>query len=558
MREAEGTVIRQIVLVSGPVGAGKTTLCQSLEQHFTARHFKSREFLLKEADPSNDPSKPTPRNVLQALGNKLDKQTRGAWIVKGIQSEIEQHPKTELLLIDAVRIQWQIDAIRNSYGSYGFRVVHIHVTAPQTELERRYLDRSRSRAHQKTGITELGSYADVLKDDTERKVERLAKDADIVIDTTRNTVQDVLVRAASHLGLYGREYARLCDVIVGGQYGSEGKGQVVGYLAKEYDFLVRVGGPNAGHTVYAEPTPYKYHHLPSGTRHSLAKIIIGPGAVISVPGIQREISECRIGQDRLFIDPQAMIIDDQDRNEEAALVASIGSTGQGVGSATARRIMGRGKNTVRLARDIRDLAPYTRTAARTLLDEAFRNKANVLLEGTQGTGLSIYHGSYPHVTSRDTTVAGCLAEAGIAPSRVRKVIMVCRTYPIRVESPPGQGNGSGPMSQEITLGEVHRRSGIPLAELEKTETTTTTNKRRRIAEFDWELLRNSAALNGPTDIALTFVDYHTITNRKARRFDQLRDDTIRFVEEVERVAGAPVSLISTRFHSRSIIDRRAW
>jgi adenylosuccinate synthase len=68
----------------------------------------------------------------------------------------------------------------------------------------------------------------------------------------------------------------------------------------------------------------------------------------------------------------------------------------------------------------------------------------------------------------------------------------------------------------------------------------------------------SAALNGPTDIALTFADYHTIMNRKARRFDQLHVDTIRFVEEVEKVAGAPVSLIASRFHSRSIIDRRAW
>ena len=165
-------------------------------------------------------------------------------------------------------------------------------------------------------------------------------------------------------------------------------------------------------------------------------------------------------------------------------------------------------------------------------------------------------GRYPFVTSRDTTVSGCLAEAGIAPSRVRRTLLVCRTYPIRVESPAA--GDSGPMENEITLKEVSRRSRIPLAELRKTERTSTTKRRRRIAEFDWSLLRQSVSLNGPTDIALTFADYLGIENRGARRFEQLSDDTIQFIEEVERVAVAPVSLIATRFNVRSIIDRRKW
>jgi adenylosuccinate synthase len=87
--------------------------------------------------------------------------------------------------------------------------------------------------------------------------------------------------------------------------------------------------------------------------------------------------------------------------------------------------------------------------------------------------------------------------------------------------------------------------------------TATTRKKRRMAEFDWSLLRKSVSLNGPTDIALTFVDYIDIDNRKARRFEQLTSETVRFIEEVERVASAPVSLITTRFDYRSIIDRRA-
>jgi adenylosuccinate synthase len=114
------------------------------------------------------------------------------------------------------------------------------------------------------------------------------------------------------------------------------------------------------------------------------------------------------------------------------------------------------------------------------------------------------------------------------------------------------------MNLEITYEELARRSGIDISELKKTETTTTTRKQRRIGEFDWEQLHRATMLNGPTDIALTFVDYLDKANRNAFRFDQLRLDTVRFVEEVERVSGVPVSLISTNFGWRNVIDRRSW
>jgi adenylosuccinate synthase len=162
------------------------------------------------------------------------------------------------------------------------------------------------------------------------------------------------------------------------------------------------------------------------------------------------------------------------------------------------------------------------------------------------------HGGYPYVTSRDTTVAGCLADAGIATTRVRKIVLVCRTFPIRVGGP------SGPMRLEIGYEELSARSGIPIDELKTTEKTTTTKRQRRLAEFDWEQLRRSVLLNGPTDIALTFVDYLSVKNREAFRFDQLTLETLRFVEEVERVSGQPVTLISTNFNWRNVIDRRSW
>jgi len=298
-----------------------------------------------------------------------------------------------------------------------------------------------------------------------------------------------------------------------------------------------------------------------------------------VPGLMKEIGDCQVDSSRLAVDPQAMIIEEGDRMAESSLVEEIASTGQGVGYATARRIIGRGKYSqestvarqkgsstktrsiekisVRLAKDIKELKPFIRSTYEEL-EKAFSRGKKIFLEGTQGTGLSIYHGLYPHVTSRDTTVAGCLAEAGISPSRVRKVVMVCRTYPIRVGDAPRTGNTSGPMAQEISLAEISRRSGIELNELRKTERTSTTKRKRRISEFDWSLIRKAASLNAPTDIALSFVDYIDGENKNARRFDQLTEETIRFIEEVERVTTAPVSLISTRFHPRSIIDRRTW
>lgn len=222
----------------------------------------------------------------------------------------------------------------------------------------------------------------------------------------------------------------------------------------------------------------------------------------------------------------------------------------------ARRISGRLSETPpRIARDIPELQPYRHHAV-DIISEAYLEGYRILLEGTQGTGLSLYHGSYPHVTSRDTTVSGCLAEAGIAWNRVRRAIMVCRTYPIRVENP--KGSSSGPMSQEISWAEISRRSDISCRKLLKSERTSTTDRLRRVGEFDWDLLQKSAVLNGPTDIALTFADYLCKKNQRAMRFDQLHEDTINFIQEVERVTGTPVSLIATGFNDRSIIDRRRW
>lgn len=536
-------MVKRIVLLSGQVSSGKTTLCKNLAEKFGFHSFKTKEAIKQLA--SNIQQE---RGAMQKFGERLDRKTKGAWVCEVLAQFIENFDDNDSVTVDAVRIQGQIDSIRAAYGS---RVIHIHLTAPFNALSARY------EARHIPGFQEFTSYDKVLENKTEKKVKYLGRIADIVIDTTLCTENDVTARAASHLGLYGRECLPLVDVLVGGQYGSEGKGHVSSYLAREYDFLVRVGGPNAGHKVALANGKYTFHQLPSGTLFSEANLIIGPGAVISVERLIKEIAFCQVDKDRLSIHPQAMIIEKSDEKKELSLVQDISSTGQGVGYATSRRIINRGKDTVRMAKDIKDLKPFIRDTY-SVLERAFANGKRIFLEGTQGTGLSLYHGAYPHVTSRDTTVAGCLAEAGISPRRVRKVIMVCRTYPIRVADPENEGKTSGFMSQPLDWEDISIRSKIPVEELRENERTSTTNRKRRVAEFDWQLLRKAATLNGPTDIALTFADYLSMHNMKARRFEQLKDETIQFIQEVERVTSAPVSLISTGFHSRSIIDRRSW
>ena len=131
---------------------------------------------------------------------------------------------------------------------------------------------------------EFERYEDVRRSKTERGVRKLADLADTVVATDRCTSEAVLVRAIALLGLYPRISTPLVDVLVGGQYGSEGKGNIVGHIAPEYSLLVRVGGPNAGHKVYAEPEPEAYFHLPSGTeRAPKAQLLLGAGAVIYPP-----------------------------------------------------------------------------------------------------------------------------------------------------------------------------------------------------------------------------------------------------------------------------------
>jgi len=536
-----------VVVLSGAVAVGKSTLASALAE-LGFQWFKSNTLLRHLTAAGSNAT----REVLQHFGDELDARTKGAWLAEKLPMGCY------LLLVDAARTADQIAHIRRKFGAH---VVHIHLKAGLSALEQRFARRG----------ADISSYDAVQANATEAGVRQLSNIADVVIDTSNCTPEDVLVRVKGHLGLYGRNTDRLVDVLVGGFWGSEGKGQVSAYLAPEYDVLMRVGGPNAGHKVWegGEHKSYTFYHLPSGSRNTLAQVILGAGTVIGLPKLLEEIADCGMTPDRLSIDPNAVIIDEQDilkERDPGSAVSTIGSTGQGVGIATARKILRSMATQLgtpnRFAKDEPALQPFIRDTV-GLLERHYSYGHRIFLEGTQGTHLSLHHGVQPYVTSRDTCTSGTLSDAGIPAARVRKTIIVCRSYPIRVQSPDAamhavEGASSGPMGQEIDWQEIALRSGYDYTELVKSEMTSTTKRRRRVAEFSWPAFRRAVTLNGPTDVALTFADYYGKENADARRFEQLNPSAVHQINEMERVAGVPVSLIATRFRHRSIIDRRSW
>jgi adenylosuccinate synthase len=330
-------------------------------------------------------------------------------------------------------------------------------------------------------------------------------------------------------------------VIVGGQYGSEGKGKIAAYLAPSFQHAVRTGGPNAGHTVQNGNSSIVLRHLPCAVVSKHVKLYLGAGALIDVKVLMQEISENAVSPNRLSIDPNAAIINPAHLASEARLVERIGSTGKGVGAAVAAKVMR--DNDLELAAGIRELKPYLADVSEQL-DSALRRNEDVLLEGTQGIGLSLHHGQFPHVTSRDITAGTLCGEAGLGPTYVSRVVMVVRTYPIRVAGP------SGPLRDEIDWPTVTKESGYstPLVEL-----TTVTQKVRRVGRFDLDAVRKAVRLTSATDIALTFADYLDSNARNCRSFDMLPRKIKDFVKFIEDGIGVRVSLIGTGPETNSII-----
>lgn len=335
------------------------------------------------------------------------------------------------------------------------------------------------------------------------------------------------------------------DAIIGAQFGSEGKGKIAAYLSSEYLHAVRTGGPNAGHTVILRGSSLIFRHIPCAAINLSTRLYLAAGAIIDVKVLQEEMKFDLNISGRLMIDQQAAIISDSDPNNERSLKNLIGSTAKGVGSALIKKLSRDGSAI--LAKDVPELSKFIGPVADNLCEAAFRNET-ILLEGTQGTGLSIHHGIYPYVTSRDVTVGSLCGEAGVPPTSIRKVILAVRPYPIRVA-----GN-SGPLSQEISWKIVKNRSGSTRSLVER---TTVTGLVRRVGEFDLSSVKRAVKLNGATEIALTFADHLNAKAYACDKFSNLPNEVIEFVDMLEREVSVPISLISTGPANEHIVDRRA-
>lgn len=290
-------------------------------------------------------------------------------------------------------------------------------------------------------------------------------------------------------------------VVVGGQFGGEGKGKVAHFLAREMGakVAVRVGGSNSGHTVVdSTGTPQILRQLPTPSILPDVACVLGAGSYIDVDILFEEIARTGLTLDRLYIDPNAMIVTDDEINAEktSSLRESIGSTQSGTGAAVIRRISR--DSSVRLAKDHEKLKPFIRSVVpfmRDLLTKGDR----IIIEGTQGFGLSLLHSPYyPYATSRDTSAAAFVSEAGLSPMDVDDIVLVIRTYPIRV------GGNSGPLPNEVDWGTISKESngGINLTEL-----TSVTKTTRRVAKFDEHIVTMAITTNQPTRIVFNHLDY---------------------------------------------------
>jgi adenylosuccinate synthase len=323
-------------------------------------------------------------------------------------------------------------------------------------------------------------------------------------------------------------------VVVGGQFGSEGKGKVSAFITKHenIDICIRCGGPNSGHSFVDEyGRAIILRQLPTGYVRSQTRLLIPAGALIDLDVLRNEIDALRIPPERIGVDPNSFIIDVRDRDTERALKLQerLSSTLCGVGSAVSRRVLR--ASDAKLAKDVVDQYPWlremlVREGVSAELNAALDDGKKALIEGTQGFGLSLYHsGHYPYCTSRDTTAAGFLSEVGVSPLRVTEIVVVFRTFPIRVA-----GSQAGPLRDEIDWDTVRRESGYPHAIEER---TSVTNKVRRVARFDWDLARKAVQTNGPTCLAINGFDYLNVKNRDVRQASELTPEATGFLRQLE-------------------------
>jgi adenylosuccinate synthase len=330
-------------------------------------------------------------------------------------------------------------------------------------------------------------------------------------------------------------------VVVGGQYGSEGKGKAVSLLAGEHRrhcAVVRCGGPNSGHIVVEHDREYCFRLLPAGVVYG-CRGFLAPAALVDIEVLRGEIQSFGVTPDLFAVDPFSAVISDEMKAAEQGLVKAISSTGSGTGAATAAKCLR--SPTAKLIKDVVEqhawLKPFVRdvrSEVHALIESGWR----IIVEGTQGLGLSLHHSRmYPHTTSKDTTAAQFIMEAGLSPRLVDEIVVVVRTFPIRVA-----GEQAGPLQDEITWDDLRRESGYPE---DLTELTTVTRKQRRVGRFDIGLVMKACQINRPTSLVVHGLDYLGFENLGVTQFSGLNARAKRFLESVRKSTDVPIKYAFT-------------
>jgi adenylosuccinate synthase len=339
-------------------------------------------------------------------------------------------------------------------------------------------------------------------------------------------------------------------VVVGAQWGDEGKGKVVDLLTEFADLVVRFqGGDNAGHTVIVGDEKIVLHLIPSGVLRAGTRCVLGQGMVVRPDKLLAEIDALArrgypVAPGRLVVSYRAHIVlplhlaaDEAEEKRRGA--RGIGTTRRGIGPCYEDKIARRGVRFVDLADRARlgeliadvtayrrplleaqgvavpdpqqtltellaaaeRLGPFLGDGARIVQDEIAKGR-NVLFEGAQGALLDIDHGTYPFVTSSTTTAAGASAGTGVAPAALGGVVGVCKAYTTRV------GNGPFPTEAEPAVAERIREAGG--------EFGATTGRPRRCGYFDAAALRYAVRVNGITSLALTKLDVLSVLGPEVR------------------------------------------
>lgn len=329
-------------------------------------------------------------------------------------------------------------------------------------------------------------------------------------------------------------------IVVGGFFGDEGKGKIIAYLAKhDRPVIVARGGvgPNAGHTVEVAGKTYALRMAPSGFVQESARLLIGAGVLVDPRVLMHEIESFGL-HGRIGVDRRCSIIDEEhieaDRSD-VHLKGKIGSTGTGCGPANAARV----SRKARQAKDLPELQELICDVPQEV-NAALDRQEIVLIEGTQGFGISLFYGTYPFVTSKDTTASQMAADVGIGPTRVDDVVVVFKSFPTRV--------GEGPFETQM----AEERA----AALQIEEYGTVTRRKRRIGEWDGRMAAYSAMINGATMIALSGVDKLDPACRGVQAYDELSAQVKAFVARVEHDTRVPVKLISTGPELSEIVDLR--